>query len=95
MLETTENVNLFLPIIFALFVSFAVGGIFNKSMYVNAVRGKNFPFLNETVPMCNELITAEQIMTHPVKSLKYKTSVRQMHAHLIENKFDGFPIVNP
>ena len=29
MLETTENVNLFLPIIFALFVSFAVGDIFN------------------------------------------------------------------
>lgn len=59
MLETTENVNLFLPIIFALFVSFAISGIFNKSMYVNAVRSKNFPFLNERVPMCNELITAE------------------------------------
>ena len=59
MLETTENVNLFLPIIFALFVSFAVGGIFNKSMYAGAVRSKAFPFLNEKVPMCNELITAE------------------------------------
>jgi len=59
MLETTENVNLFLPVIFALFVSFAVGGIFNKSMYVCACRMKNFPFLNEQVPMCNELITAE------------------------------------
>jgi hypothetical protein len=29
MLETTENVNLFLPIISSLFVSFAIGGIFN------------------------------------------------------------------
>jgi len=29
MLETTENVNLFLPIIFALFVSFTIGDIFN------------------------------------------------------------------
>ena len=45
MLETTENVNLFLPIISALFVSFAIGGIFNKSMYVGAVGSKNFPFL--------------------------------------------------
>jgi hypothetical protein len=44
-------------------------------MYVSAVRGKNFPFLSEEVPMCNELITAEQIMTRPVKALNYKTDV--------------------
>jgi chloride channel 7 len=59
MLETTENVNLFLPIIFALFVSTTTGSIFNASLYVNAIRAKKFPFLNEKVPMCNELITAE------------------------------------
>jgi chloride channel 7 len=57
MLETTENVNLFLPVISALFVSFGIGGLFNQSMYVNAVSAKKFPFLNEDVPMCNELIT--------------------------------------
>ena len=94
MLETTENVNLFLPIIFALFVSFAIGGIFNKSMYDNAVRVKSFPFLNEKVPMCNELITAEQIMSMPVVTLKYKSSARAIHSMLSDHKFDGFPVVN-
>lgn len=94
MLETTENVNLFLPIIFALFVSFAIGGIFNKSMYAGAVRTKSFPFLNEKVPMCNELITAEQIMSMPVVTLKYKSSARAIHSMLSDQKFDGFPIVN-
>jgi len=94
MLETTENVNLFLPIIFALFVSFAIGGIFNKSMYAGAVRVKSFPFLNEQVPMCNELITAEQIMSMPVVTLKYKSSARAIHSMLSDHKFDGFPVVN-
>jgi len=94
MLETTENVNLFLPIIFALFVSFAIGGIFNKSMYAGAVRVKGYPFLNEKVPMCNELITAEQIMSMPVVTLKYKSSVGAIHSMLGDHKFDGFPIVN-
>jgi len=94
MLETTENVNLFLPIIFALFVSFAVGGIFNKSMYAGAVRTKSFPFLNEKVPMCNELITAEQIMSAPVVTLKYKSSARAIYSMLNDSKFDGFPVVN-
>lgn len=37
MLETTENVNLFLPILFTLFISFAVGRLFNRSMYVSSV----------------------------------------------------------
>lgn len=63
MLETTENVGLFLPIIFALFVSFGIGRIFNRSLYVGSVRFKNIPFLIENVPKCNEKITAEQIMT--------------------------------
>src|ERR1700761_7375609 len=52
MLETTENVNLFLPVIFALFVSFGVGRIFNRSLYVGTVRFKNIPFLREEVPKC-------------------------------------------
>jgi chloride channel 7 len=62
MLETTENVNLFLPIFYSLALSFVVGDIFQPSLYVRAVGGKGFPFLKEDVPMCNELLTAEQIM---------------------------------
>lgn len=34
-------------------------------------------------------------MTKPVKALDYKSSVSDMHSFLIENKFDGFPILNP
>ena len=33
MMETTENVNLFLPVVFSLFISFAVGRLFNRSLY--------------------------------------------------------------
>lgn len=54
MLETTENINLFLPIITTLFVSFIVGGFFNKSLYENAVGFKNLPFLSTNVPSINK-----------------------------------------
>lgn len=63
MLETTENVNLFLPVIFALFVSFGVGRIFNRSIYVGAIRFKNLPFLLEDVPKCNKSIIANTVMS--------------------------------
>jgi chloride channel 7 len=63
MLETTENVGLFLPVIFALFVSFGVGRIFNRSLYIGSVRGKNIPFLVSDVPEINRSINAGQLMT--------------------------------
>ena len=50
MLETTANVNLFLPIVGVLFVSNYTGGLFNKSLYQRAIKGKNFPFLLCSVP---------------------------------------------
>ena len=79
MLETTENVNLFLPIIFALFVSFAIGDIFNQSMYVSAIKAKCLPFLNDKIPICNELMTAVQLMTSPVITLTPKVTVEQIY----------------
>ena len=70
------------------------GSIFNASLYVNAIRSKKFPFLNEKVPMCNELITAEQIMTMPPVSFYYIEKIDVIFKALSDNKFDGFPIRN-
>ena len=53
MLETTENVGLFLPIIFALFVSFGIGRIFNRSLYTGSISTKHIPILIDNVPECN------------------------------------------
>lgn len=75
MLETTENLNLFLPMIFALFISFAVGRLFNRSIYVNALGQKNVPFLIETVPHFNAHLRAKDIMNADLKSLPLKASV--------------------
>lgn len=69
MLETTENVGLFLPIICALFVSFGIGRIFNRSLYIGSVRFKNLPFLIEDVPDCNKEKTAAQLMSKHVVTI--------------------------
>jgi H+/Cl- antiporter ClcA len=46
MLETTSNVELFLPIIFTLFASYGIGNLLiNKSIYLGALRSKNIPVL--------------------------------------------------
>jgi H+/Cl- antiporter ClcA len=40
MLETTQSVNLFLPIIITISVSFFVAKLFNRSLYDYAIRAK-------------------------------------------------------
>jgi chloride channel 7 len=62
MLECSEQINLFFPVIFTLFVAYAVGGIFNRSIYIVGVRIKNIPFLTEEAPHKNHEITADIIM---------------------------------
>jgi H+/Cl- antiporter ClcA len=69
MLETTENVSLFLPIIFALFISFGIGRQFNKSLYASSVRNKNIPLLMEDVLESHKQLTAANIMSNPVVTL--------------------------
>jgi H+/Cl- antiporter ClcA len=66
MLETTSNVNLFLPMIFALFVSYGVGSLFTRSLYRGTLRVKNIPLLDKGIPKVNKKKMACEIMTYPV-----------------------------
>ena len=93
MLETTENVNLFLPIIFALFISFTVGRIFNRSLYAASLVSKSVPFLVETVPAFNRNLRAEAIMSRPVISLAKKCKVSDIADALRDSNHNGFPVV--
>ncbi len=60
MMETTQNVSLFLPIIFTLFSSYGVGTILiNKSIYAGALRSKNIPVLGKSIPKQNKNLNAQ------------------------------------
>ena len=51
MMETSSNVDLFLPIIFTIFTSYGSGFILMpRSIYKGALRSKNIPILNKSVP---------------------------------------------
>jgi len=93
MLETTENVNLFLPIVFSLFISFAVGRLFNRSLYAASLVSKSVPFLVETVPAFNRELKAEAFMTRPVLSLTKRVKVSAIAEAIGDSNHNGFPIV--
>jgi len=94
MLETTSNVDLFIPMIFALFVSYGVGSLFTRSLYTGTLRAKNIPVLEKHLPKCNRNITADVIMTSPVKTLKVVDKVQNILVAVQTSSFHGFPVMN-
>lgn len=95
MLETTSNVELFLPIIFTLFMSYGSGVILqSRSIYKGALRSKNIPILNKSVPKANRNILATKIMTAPPIHFNFIATVEQVYYQLDHSKFSGFPVVN-
>jgi len=93
MLETTENVNLFLPMLFSLFISFAVGRLFNRSIYISALGAKNVPFLIETVPYFNSHLRAKEIMSESLAYLPVKPSLGQIADLMRDTTHNSFPVL--
>jgi len=76
MLETTASVDLFMPIIFTLFISYGTGAILiNKSIYLGALRMKNIPILGKSAPSLNKSLAAFNIMSSPVTSMPFIVKV--------------------
>lgn len=95
MLETSQNVNLFLPILLSIFVASATGGLFTKSLYVNAIKSKAFPFLVDRVPEIHQGLKAADIMSGSVKTLPVREKAAAIRDFLVEHaEFNGFPVVN-
>lgn len=62
MLETTQSINLFLPVLMALMVSLGVAKACNRSLYEYSIRAKQMPLLRNHVPKANKDIRVKQMM---------------------------------
>lgn len=95
MLETTASVDLFMPIIFTLFISYGTGTILiNKSVYLSALRSKNIPMLSKSPPSLNNSLTAFNIMHSPIVSFNFVIKVERLYQELERTTYNGFPVLN-
>ena len=75
MLETTQTINFFIPIMLTILTSVNVSRIFNRSLYERALRSKQIPLLRNHCPKTQKNITAFQIMASPVVTVEGIISV--------------------
>lgn len=69
MLETTQSINLFIPMVLSLTVSYLVGMSINNGLYDRAIRLKQIPVLRNHVPKKNRERVARDVMNMNVVTL--------------------------
>lgn len=93
MMETSQTINLFVPIFFTIIISNKVGALFTRGLYDRAVRGKQMPILRDFVPLPCKGIIAEQMMTKDVVTLERVDTLDNVLVAL-ESGHHSFPILN-
>lgn len=92
-METSQAINIFIPICLTISIANAVGAMFTRGLYDRACRAKQQPILKKEVPQCNRNIRAEQIMAKKVISIKSVDSVKNIFEAL-KSPHHGFPVLN-
>jgi hypothetical protein len=93
-METSQAINIFIPIIFTIAVANWVGAKFTRGLYDRACRAKQMPLLkHENIPNQCIQIRAEEIMSKKVISLGGVSTVKKIHEAL-KSPHHGFPVLN-
>ena len=95
MLETTQSINLFIPMIFTIIVSRGVYSFFwSQSMYDYAIEFKSIPVLRNTAPFEYRFERAENIMkSREVVTLQWICPVSELQSAL-NTTHSAFPVMN-
>jgi len=98
MLETTQSINLFLPMLIGIMVSLAVARGFNRSLYDYAIRAKQMPLLRNHVPKKNKDMRVKELLAARdyYYSCEVVESVCQVQRleQLIQTPYHTIPVVN-
>ena len=92
-METSQNVNIFVPVVIAVGMSNFCGDMCNRSLYEKAVRAKQMPILIPQVPHCNRLIRADQFMARDVVTLRTVDTLSNI-LRACQTEHSAFPVTN-
>ena len=94
MMETSQSLSIFVPLIFTIIISNQTGYMFTRSLYQRACRGKQMPILLDKVPRPCKKIIAENIMTRNVLTLQCVDTLENISNVITTTNHHAFPIMN-
>lgn len=93
LMETSQSIEIFVPMVVAIVVSNGTGYLITRSLYERATRGKQMPIIIDSVPEDNKKMIAGQIMSQKVVTLKNVETVANLMTAL-KTSHHAFPILN-
>ena len=93
LMETSQDLSLFVPIIFTIIISNQTGYKFTRSLYQRATRGKQMPIITDRIPApCKNLKAGDVMAAKPVTLRSCETMENIQDA--LKTNHHAFPIVN-
>jgi CBS domain-containing protein len=93
-METTQDVNLFIPMLLAVICSKGVGDMLNGSLYVQVLSLKEMPLVSNKISKRALDYTCKEVMESDVVSVNHSEKVRDLFDKLKGCKHNGFPVIN-
>jgi len=93
MLETTQSINFFIPIMLSVLVSVTVGNAINRSLYQYALRAKQIPLLRNFAPKKTQNVTAFEVMTPKPITVEGIITVEYLMT-VLKKPFSMYPVLN-
>jgi len=93
MLETTQSINLFIPMMISILVSRAVGNLYTRSLYERALRAKQMPVLRNNPPESTSNTKASMFMSKSIVTLPSVADMDSIRSAL-ESTHSAFPVLN-
>ena len=94
MLETTQSINMFLPLIISIMVSHGTAKVFNRSLYEYAIRSKQMPLLRNHLPKGSENMRVRDALEgYELEVVESVCSVGRL-ADVCRNEYHTIPVVN-
>jgi CBS domain-containing protein len=93
-METSQDLSIFVPIIFSIIISNQVGFKFTRSLYQRATRSKQMPIIADRVPPpCKNLKAGDLMQPNPITVFSVD-SMDNVRMSIANNNHHSFPVVN-
>ena len=93
-METTQDVNLFIPMLIGVIFSRGVGNLIIPGLYIGALKLKGVAVISHKISRRAKNYRADEIMTYPVVSFRQFETIETVYNTLMNCKHNGFPVVN-
>jgi len=93
-METSQDVNLFIPMLVVVIFAKGVGEFINKSLYVQTLTFKEMPLVSNKISKRALDYTCSEVMVTDVVSVNHSEKVKDLYEKLVNCTHNGFPVIN-